>query len=125
MMLYFQIREEASRCLGELGPADLTTMILKPEKCQELQGNEFKDSPILMFTAHIVRVAVDYLVDENISVVEAASAALYKILASWEGQQVIGNIFYILVGAGCKKEIIRKASHIQNLCVTSSGKIWS
>jgi hypothetical protein len=122
-MLDFQIRQEASRCLGELGPADLTTMILKPEKCQELQGNEVRDSPILMFTAHIVRVAVDYLVDENISVVEAASAALYKILASWEGQQVIGNMFYVFVGAGYKKEIIRKANHVQDLCATSSRKI--
>jgi hypothetical protein len=83
-----QIRLEASRCLGELGPADLTTMILKPEKSQELQEDEF-----LMFTSHVLKAAVDCLVDESISVVEAASAALYKILASWEGHQVIGNIF--------------------------------
>lgn len=123
MMLYFQIREEASRCLGELGPADLTTMVLKPEKCQEFQRDEFKDSTILMFTAHIVRAAVDYLVDEDISVVGAASAALYKIFESREGQQVIGNIFYVFVGAGYKKEILRKAIHVYNLCATSSKKI--
>jgi hypothetical protein len=102
MVLYFQIREEASRCLGELGPADLTTMVLKPEKCQEFQGDEFKDSTILMFTAHTVRAAVDYLVDEDISVVGAASAALYKIFESREGQQVIGNICYVCVGASYK-----------------------
>ena len=94
-MLHLQIRLEASRCLGELGPADLTTMILKPEKSQELQGNEFQNSPILMFTFHVVRAAVDCLVDESISVVEAASVALYKILASRKGQQVIGNIFFL------------------------------
>lgn len=89
-----QIRQEASRCLGELGPANLTTMILKPEESQELQGNVFGNSSILMFTAHILSVLVDFLVDENIIVVEAASAALYKILASREGQQVIGK-FYV------------------------------
>jgi len=97
-MLNLQIRLEASRCLGELGPADLTTMILKPEKSQEFQGNEFQNNPILMFTFHVLRAAVDCLVDESISVVEAASAALYKILASWEGQQVIGNIFMFCKG---------------------------
>jgi hypothetical protein len=104
-MLNSQIRLEASRCLGELGPADLTTMILKPEKSQELQGNEFKNSPILTFTFHVVRFAVDCLVDESISVVEAASTALYKILASGEGQEVIGNILYF-VRVGCKKNLI-------------------
>jgi hypothetical protein len=98
MKLNFQIRQEASRCLGELGPADLTTMILKPEKSQELQEDEFRNSPILMFTAHIVRAVVDYLVDENISVVEAASAALYKILASREGQQVLGDYLCLCEG---------------------------
>ncbi|KDR18216.1 Serine-protein kinase ATM [Zootermopsis nevadensis] len=86
-----RIRQEASRCLGELGPANLTTMILKPEESQELQGNVFGNSSILMFTAHILSVLVDFLVDENIIVVEAASAALYKILASREGQQVIAG----------------------------------
>jgi hypothetical protein len=98
----FQIRREASRCLGELGPADLTTMILKLEKSQELQENVFRNNSSLMFTAHIVSVLVDYLVDENIIVVEAASAALYKILASWEGQQVIGK-FCMTLWVGCKK----------------------
>jgi hypothetical protein len=92
-MLNFQIRLEASQCLGELGPADLTTMIQKQDKSQEFQGNKFQNNPILMFTFHVLRVAVDCLVDESISVVEAASAALYKILASREGQEVIGNIF--------------------------------
>jgi hypothetical protein len=92
----FQIRREASRCLGELGPADLTTMILKPEKSQQFQGDVFRNSYILMFTAHIVSVLVDYLVDEKITVVEAASAVLYKILASREGQQVIGKFFISL-----------------------------
>jgi len=68
-------------------------MILKPEQSQEFQGNEFQNNPILMFTSHVLRATVDCLVDESISVVEAASAALYKILASREGQQVIGNTF--------------------------------
>jgi hypothetical protein len=45
-----------------------------------------------------LRAAVDCLVDESISVVEAASAALYKILASREGQEVIGNIFMFFKG---------------------------
>jgi hypothetical protein len=97
-MLNLQIRLEASRCLGELGPADLTTMILKPEQSQNFQGNEFQNNPMLMFTSCVLRAAVDCLVDENISVVEAASAALYKILAFREGQQVIGNIFMFCKG---------------------------
>jgi hypothetical protein len=57
-----------------------------------------------MFTFHVLRAAVDCLVDESITVVEAASAALYKILATREGKQVIGNIF-CFVRVGCKKGI--------------------
>ncbi|XP_069700137.1 serine-protein kinase ATM isoform X2 [Periplaneta americana] len=85
-----KIRLEASRCLGELGPADLTTMILKPEKSLELQGNDFRNNPVLVFTSHVVGLLVDYMVDENIDVVEAASNGLYQVLKSYEGQQVVG-----------------------------------
>ena len=73
-------------------------MVLKPEKSQELQNNNFSNSSILMFTAHVVELLVGFLVDDNISVVEATSVALYKVLATREGQQVIGNLLlYCLI----------------------------
>ncbi|PSN31644.1 hypothetical protein C0J52_20491 [Blattella germanica] len=83
-----KISLEASRCLGELGPADLTTMVLKPDNSQQLQDDHFTYNPMLMFTAHVLQLLVEYLVDENIKVVDAAGTALYKVLASNEGQQV-------------------------------------
>jgi hypothetical protein len=94
-MLNFQIRREASRCLGELGPANVTTMILKPEKSQEFQENVSRNSSVFMFTSHTVNILVDYLVDENITVVETASAALYKIFSSSDGLRVLRRFLFL------------------------------
>ncbi|XP_068082647.1 serine-protein kinase ATM [Anabrus simplex] len=82
------MRQEAARCLGELGPADLTTTVLRPESKRGLPEN---DTPVdlLVFAGHVLRLLTNYLVDEDIKVVEAASKALYVVLASKEGQTAI------------------------------------
>ena len=89
-------------------------MVLKPEKVQELQqNNNFSDSSVLMFTAQVVQLLVGFLVDENISVVEATSAALYKVLATQEGQQIIGK----LSGKETSNVGNRERRDVQSICL--------
>lgn len=84
---------EAVKCLGELGPADLTTIVLEPEK----RALDIKYPPYEMFTGHVMSLLVQFLVDENIEVVKAASAALYDILCFNESKKVMGKFYCIIV----------------------------
>lgn len=82
-----EVRLEAARCLGELGPADLTTLVLQTDLCTL----DFKYTHFELVTARILAVFVHYIVDPNVEVVRATSAALYRVLQSKEGRSVIGN----------------------------------
>lgn len=84
---------EAVKCLGELGPADLTTIVLEPEK----RALDIKYPPYEMFTGHVMSLLVQFLVDENIEVVKAASAALYDVLCFNESKKVMGKFYCIIV----------------------------
>lgn len=84
---------EAVKCLGELGPADLTTIVLEPEK----RAFDIKYPPYEMFTGHVMSLLVQFLVDENIEVVKAASEALYDVLCSNESKKVMGKFYCIIV----------------------------
>ncbi|VVC40821.1 Hypothetical protein CINCED_3A017263 [Cinara cedri] len=76
----------AASCLGILGPADLTTLILQPEpKILKLESNI---SPEYSFIKHIVVMLLNYLSDSNISVMEASNITLFKIIATREGQSL-------------------------------------
>lgn len=81
---------EATKCLGELGAADLTTIVLKGEtKLQKSNCTSFQ-----LTTGCIIALLCEYTVDCDIEVVKAASDALYKVLDCKEGQDTVGK--YIL-----------------------------
>lgn len=82
-----EVSLEASRCLGELGPADLTTLVLQTD----LSVLDFKYTHFELITGKILSVFVEYIVDSDIEVVKATSSALYKVLQSKEGQSVISK----------------------------------
>lgn len=83
----------AASCLGILGPADLTTLILQPEP--EVLKFEPNTSMEYSFIKHIVVILLNYLSDGNISVMEASNIALFKILATHEAQSLDGNTIFI------------------------------
>ncbi|XP_015117607.1 serine-protein kinase ATM [Diachasma alloeum] len=76
---------EASKCLGELGPTDLTTMILHPEEGHLQESAEAID----MLTETIISKLSDHLIEDSLELREASSAALYKVYSSHWGQQII------------------------------------
>lgn len=82
-----QTRLEAARCLGEIGPADLTTLVLQTD----LGILDFRYTHFELVTGRILGVFVRYIVDADVEVVKATSAALYKVLQSKEGRSIIGE----------------------------------
>ncbi|XP_063982057.1 serine-protein kinase ATM [Diachasmimorpha longicaudata] len=76
---------EAAKCLGELGPTDLTTMILHPEEGHLRESAEAID----MLTETIISKLSDYLIEDSLELREASSAALYKVYSSHWGQLII------------------------------------
>ncbi|CAH2005984.1 unnamed protein product [Acanthoscelides obtectus] len=93
---------EAARCLGELGPADLGTLILKPEK-------NFSHPTLIsleLLVAQVLLVLTEYIVDPDILVVKAASDALYEILISKESRKIIDASIDLGTGTINKKYIL-------------------
>jgi len=76
--------------LGILGPADLSTLILQPEP--EVLKLESHVSLEYSFIKHIVKLVLNYLSDDNISVLESSNITLFKVMATREGQSLYGNI---------------------------------
>lgn len=84
----------AASCLGILGPADLTTLILQPEpEVLKLKSNT---SPEYSFIKHVVIMLLNYLNDGNIPVMEASNVILFKILATQEGKFLTSIITFLL-----------------------------
>lgn len=84
----------ASSCLGVLGPANLTTLILQPEP--EVSKLKSINSPEYSFIKHLIIVLLDYLSDNDILITEACNITLFKIIATDDGQSIYGNIIFIL-----------------------------
>jgi hypothetical protein len=80
------VSTEAVRCLGEIGPADLTTLILQPEK----PIPDPKWTPCELVLGYSLSLLSKYIVDSDVKVVEAATSALFKILSTKEGRKVAG-----------------------------------
>ncbi|KAF5282895.1 hypothetical protein FQR65_LT14172 [Abscondita terminalis] len=78
---------EASKCLGELGSADLSTTVLETEKdCQDMKLNCFE-----LVTKFVLKLLAEYIVDDNIGVMEVASTALYQVMDCKEGKSVLAT----------------------------------
>ncbi|KAG8040922.1 hypothetical protein G9C98_001910 [Cotesia typhae] len=69
---------DAAKCLGELGPADLTTMILHPEDDQKRES----DDPAEMLTYQIIIRLVEFIIDRNVDLRKSSADALYIVCAS-------------------------------------------
>lgn len=81
------ISTEAARCLGELGPADLTTMVLRPEK----NVNEHLKKPLELISRKVIILLSKYIVDRDVKVTNASIKALKAVLSSKEGRAVVKN----------------------------------
>ncbi|CAD6215508.1 GSCOCG00000317001-RA-CDS [Cotesia congregata] len=69
---------DAAKCLGELGPADLTTMILHPEDDQKRESGD----PAEMLTYQIIIRLVEFIIDKNVDLRKSSADALYIVCAS-------------------------------------------
>ncbi|XP_066254507.1 serine-protein kinase ATM isoform X2 [Euwallacea similis] len=81
------ISQEAIKCLGELGPADLTTIVLEPEK----KVLDIKCTPLELFTGHVVSLLTQYIVDPVINVAKTATEVLYEVMKYKEGKKVVDS----------------------------------
>lgn len=84
------VTQEAVKCLGILGPGDLTTMILHQEK------TEMKESTdgIEMLTYKILILLSNYIIDKDIELRKASALALYAMFSSYWGQKLM-NLKYL------------------------------
>ncbi|XP_008191052.1 serine-protein kinase ATM isoform X2 [Tribolium castaneum] len=78
------VRNEAVRCLGEIGPADLATLILQPEKAIP----DPKLTPWELLFKYSLTLLSKYIIDSDVNVVRVASIALFQILSTKEGRNV-------------------------------------
>ncbi|XP_050307938.1 serine-protein kinase ATM isoform X2 [Anthonomus grandis grandis] len=83
------VSHTAIRCLGELGPADLRTIVLEPEK----RAFDYKCTPFELLTGHVLSLLAQYIVDGNIKVVKEASVALYEVLKFKEGKKIVDSSY--------------------------------
>lgn len=73
-----KISLRAAKCLGVLGPANLTTLILHPQEIQSRENIDKAD----MLTYKVFQMLADFVVSDNIKLKQASSDALYGILSS-------------------------------------------
>ena len=79
------VSTEAAKCLGEIGPADLATLILQPEK----DIADPKWTPFELLLGCAISLLLKYLVDADVTVIKTASVALFQILSTKESRKVI------------------------------------
>lgn len=87
---------EAARCLGELGPADLTTTVLKPEK-NIINGVK---NPFELIAGQTITLLSKYIVDPDVHVMIIATKALVAVLSSKEGKLVTHSHYQPDFGCG-------------------------
>ncbi|XP_076172316.1 serine/threonine-protein kinase tefu isoform X2 [Ptiloglossa arizonensis] len=80
---------EASKCLGELGPNDLTSMILYLEKSHVKETSDL----IEILSYKIVTKLIKFLFQSNIELRKVSANALYVILSSFWGQKLLNTKF--------------------------------
>lgn len=84
------VKTEAAKCLGELGPADLTTLVLKP-KHDGVKSKEHAFKKLLRSSSILLH---DLMIHEDRAVREKASECLYALLSTTEGTKIVeGEVF--------------------------------
>lgn len=82
-----EVSEEAAKCLGLLGPGNLSTMILLPEQINRIEAN----NKLEMLTYKILIFLADLINDRNIEIREASANASYVVLSSYWGRILINE----------------------------------
>uniref|UniRef100_A0A1B6BXN6 Serine/threonine-protein kinase ATM n=4 Tax=Clastoptera arizonana TaxID=38151 RepID=A0A1B6BXN6_9HEMI len=80
------VRMEAARCLGELGPGNLTTLVLKPDL------KHTSSSDLLELLCFATSQLLFYIFDVDANTVQEASTALYSIFSSFQGRSVYNKL---------------------------------
>lgn len=75
----------AVKSLGELGPADLSTMILQPDK---VHTRKPLLDPMLAFTYKVLILLSNFLVHPNVELFTASSETLYIVMSSYWGKKI-------------------------------------
>ncbi|XP_008559414.1 serine-protein kinase ATM [Microplitis demolitor] len=76
---------DVAKCLGELGPTDLTTMILHPEDDKKKENGD----PAELLTYQIINRLVEFIVDRNINLRTSSADALYAVCSSHWGHKIL------------------------------------
>lgn len=77
IFLFKQVRMEAAKCLGELGPADLSTLVMRRE---ESESAENISSPEERLVDQVTQILGQLVQTEALPVKRAACEALYGIM---------------------------------------------
>ncbi|RZF43814.1 hypothetical protein LSTR_LSTR006355 [Laodelphax striatellus] len=77
-----QVATEASRCLGELGPGDLTTFVLQAE------SNE-SSSTIDILYQKMMRNLLELMADSKVSIIQAANQSMHAFVRSETGFKIV------------------------------------
>lgn len=78
-----KVSTEAMRCLGEIGPADLATLILEPEKAI----SDPKLTPWELLLKLSLTLMSKYIIDADVNVIKVGSVALFKIFSTKESRK--------------------------------------
>ena len=83
-----KVKNEAVRCLTEIGLVNLHTMVLK-HNCESMLGADCK--PELSLAENVCTILKDCIVDGDVELVNAACHVLHGTLFSLEGFEVVSS----------------------------------
>ncbi|GLG95164.1 Serine/threonine-protein kinase ATM [Gryllus bimaculatus] len=86
----FEVSVHAGHCLGEIGPSDLGSLVLRPDAGQQVTS-----------CADVVPLVAECLLDENIKVVRAASQAMYSLIRFKDCNTFAENQVNLSCGISC------------------------
>ncbi|KAJ8960033.1 hypothetical protein NQ318_009470 [Aromia moschata] len=78
------VRLEAMKCLGEIGPADLLTLVLQ----HDTGMSDIKCTPFELLSGRVLSMLCEFIVNSDNNLVKAASETLYVVLDSKEGRKM-------------------------------------
>lgn len=93
-MCCLQLALEASRCLGELGPADLSSLVLQAENVQYVSTIESLASQMAVALSNL-------LFDVQYQISQTASLAIYAFVKTKTGFKAAGNLFLYKILLTC------------------------
>ena len=96
-----KIAHAANKCLGEIGPVNLSTLVLTPA-LRHKHENEYFDSTnnhITIADPKVVQNLLNFVVNGNHSTGAAAAQALKHVLKTTKGAAVLDRLQKIYFGA--------------------------